>query len=362
MMHTDLLAQLNSAGYLKRSFDNDSGGTWLFDDETALAGLAAYAYIAGRIGETTEAQWAQGEYTSLLNATNAGLAANEKANGFDFLPCEVNVPVTADRCGSPNDANWASQVLWGENAWNILLQGGQLNGILGDPAQTGNLYQLGFARLAGSVPFPSFGAYTGYSVALNTGYSAAALYGNSYRDLPITSYAWQIATTTGGPNAWWEANGSPPDPNTPWAGSHAAPEFGAIPYAWPMAGQTQTLLQSLAAQGLTSSVAADGTPSYHPVLYIGRGVPDAWITPGQEISVRNLTSCCDVSSGNRVTYRVDISTRTQRGARVVKVTVDGAAPDGDLNSGSRRAGRLAGPCKPRARSASRPLTPVTPRR
>ena len=54
-----------------------------------------------------------GAYTSLLNATNAGLAANEKANDFDFLPCEVNVPVTADRCDSPSDANWASQALWG---------------------------------------------------------------------------------------------------------------------------------------------------------------------------------------------------------------------------------------------------------
>ncbi len=332
MMHTDFLSQLNaSTNYLKASFDNDSEGTWLFDDETALAGLSAYAYIATRIGDPAEATWAQGAYTSLLNATNAGLAANEKANGSDFLPCEVNQPISADRCNSASDANWASQVLWGENAWTIFLQGGQLNGILGDPAQTDNLYQLGFARLQGSVPFPSFGAYTGYSVALNTAYAAAALYGNSYRDLPITSYAWQLATTTGGPNAWWEANGSPPDPDNPWQGSHAAPEFGAIPYAWPMAGQTQTLLQSLAAQGLTTTTSPDGSTSYHTVIYIGRGVPDAWIVPGQSISVRNLTSSYDVSTGRRATYRVDITTRTQHGNRVVKVNVDGQAPAGSMH-------------------------------
>ena len=49
MMHTDLLAQLSATThYLRRSNDNDSSGTWLFDDETALAGLAAYAYIADR--------------------------------------------------------------------------------------------------------------------------------------------------------------------------------------------------------------------------------------------------------------------------------------------------------------------------
>ena len=201
------------------------------------------------------------------------------------------------------------QVLWGENAWTIFLQGGALNGILGDPAQTDNLYQMGFAGCRARVPFPSFGAYTGYSVALNTAYAAAALYGNAYRDLPITSYAWQIATTTGGPNAWWEANGCRADPDNPWQGSHAAPEFGAIPYAWPMAGQTQTLLQSLVAQGLVTTTNSGGSLSYHDALYIGRGIPDAWVVPGQTISVGNLTSSYDVGNGHRQTYGVAISVR-----------------------------------------------------
>jgi hypothetical protein len=331
MMHTDYLSQLDaSTHYLQPSFDNDSGGSWLFDDETALAGLSAYAYIATRVGEEAEAQWAQGAYTSLLNATNAGLAANEKANGFDFLPCEVNQPVTADRCNSASDANWASQALWGENVWSIFLQGGRLNGILGDPSQTDSLYQMGFSRLQGSVPYPSFGAYTGYSVALNTGYSAAALYGDHYRDLPITSYAWQVATTTGGPNAWWEANGSPPDPNNPWQGSHAAPEFGAIPYAWPMAGQTQTLMQALVAQGLVTAKAPDGSLRYRTALYIGRGVPDAWVVPGQTISVSNLTSSYDVGRGRRDTYGVRISVGSDRGATIVQVAVTGQAPGDDV--------------------------------
>jgi hypothetical protein len=125
---------------------------------------------------------------------------------------------------------------------------------------------MGFARLQGSVPYPSFGAYTGYSVALYTAYAAAGLYSDGYRDLPITSYAWHLASTTGGPNAWWEANGSPPDPDNPWQGSHAAPEFGAISYAWPMAGQTQTLLQSLVAQGLVTAKNPDGSTSYRTAL------------------------------------------------------------------------------------------------
>jgi hypothetical protein len=321
LMHTDYLAQLDSGtGYLKSSFDNDSGGVWLFDDETALAGLAAYKYIATRTGNTAEAQWAATAYTNLLNATNKGLAANESSNKFDFLPCEVNQPVTTDRCNSAGDANWASQALWGENVWDVMLQGGGLNGILGDPAQTDNLYQMGFARLNGTgVPFPSFGAYTGYSVALNTAYAAAALYGHDHRDLPITSYAWQIATTTGGPNAWWEANGSAPDPANPWQGSHAAPQFGAVPYVWPMAGQTQTLLQSL--------VAAGRTAGGQPVLYIGRGVPDAWLAPGQAIAVDNLTASYDVHSGRRATYGVRLNTH---GDGTVQVTLTGQVPAGDV--------------------------------
>jgi hypothetical protein len=325
LMHTDYLAQLNSTtGYLKTSFDNDSGGVWLFDDETALAGLAAYKYIATRIGDTAEAQWAATAYTNLLNATNKGLAANESAHNFDFLPCEVNQPVTADRCNSANDANWASQALWGENVWDVMLQGGALNGTLGDPSQTDNLYQTGFARLDGTgVPYPSFGAYTGYSVALNTAYSAAALFGNAYRDLPITSYAWQIATTTGGPNAWWEANGSAPDPANPWQGSHAAPQFGAVPYAWPMAGQTQTLLQSLVAAGRTSGG--------QPVLYIGRGVPDAWLAPGQTISVDNLTASYDMNTGRRATYGVRLAASGDTsGGRTVRIILTGQVPATDV--------------------------------
>ncbi|HEY1566847.1 MAG TPA: NEW3 domain-containing protein [Solirubrobacteraceae bacterium] len=329
LMHTDLESQLNSSGYLKRSNDNDSGGTWLFDDETALAGLQAYRYIASRIGNDDEAQWAAGAYTSLLNAVNAALATNEQANDFNFLPCEVNVPITADRCNTAGDANWDGSNLWGQNVWDIFLQGGQLNGILADPSQTDGLYETGFSRLQGTgVPFPSFGAYSGYSVALNTAYAQGALYGNAYRDLPITSYAWQIATTTGGPNAWWEANGSAPDPNNPWAGSHAAPQFGAVPYVWPMAGQTQTLLQSLVAPGLAAP-GSHGSIS-HPVLYIGRGVPDAWITPGQTIAVNNLTTSYDEASGERDTYGVQVSTLSRRGQRTVEVSLDGKLPGSDI--------------------------------
>jgi hypothetical protein len=331
LMHTDYLKELSATtGYLKSSNDNDSQGTWLFDDESALAGLTAYQYIATKIGNTTEADWAAGAYTSLLAATNAGLTTTEKASSTDYLPCEVNVPSTADRCNTKNDANWAGSNLWSQNVWDIFLQGGTLNGPLGDPTQTDNLYTMGFSRLVGSgVPFPSFGAYPGYSVALNTGYASAGLYGNQYRDLPLTSYAWQIQNTTGGPNAWWEANSSAPDPTNPWAGSHAAPQFGAVPYAWPMASQTQTVQQALVAQGQVVTKNAKGT-KYHTALYVGRGVPDTWIAAGQKISISNLTSSYNVTTNARKTYGVKISTQAGNGGRLVTVALSGTTPSNDI--------------------------------
>lgn len=59
-----------------------------------------------RIDDPAEAEWAGTAYARQLKAVNAGLAANEQPNHFSFLPCGVNVPVTAGRCSSPNDGNW----------------------------------------------------------------------------------------------------------------------------------------------------------------------------------------------------------------------------------------------------------------
>lgn len=90
--------------------------------------------------------------------------------------------------------------LWGQNVWDILLQGGELSGVLAEPSQTDGLYETGFSRLQGTgVPFPSFGAYPGYSVALNTAYAQGALYGNAYRDLPITSSWVNVGDQSGDP-------------------------------------------------------------------------------------------------------------------------------------------------------------------
>jgi Ricin-type beta-trefoil lectin domain len=330
MMRTLYPSQLASDGTLVSNDDNDSQGRWLFSNFSALEALAAYKYIATRIGQTSEAQWADGAYTSLLGALNTLVGNNESANGFSYLPCTVNQPNSANRCGTYNDANWASPGWVGQNQWSTMLMGGTLTGLIGDPGQIDRMYQWGFGRLAANgLPYPTFGAFTGYSTAYNTSYSNDGLYSNNYRDLPITSYAWQVQTTTGGPNAWWEANGSGPSASNPWIGNHAPPEFGACPYGWPISGQQLGLLQSVAATGL--SAAGTGPYTYTQPLYIGRGIPNTWITAGQTIAVSNLTSAYNVSLGSRSTFGVSIAVTQPAATRVVTVTITGTPPNGPVS-------------------------------
>lgn len=320
-MHT-LVSMLNAQGYLPASNDNDSVGTWLFDDYAGMIGLASYRYIATQIGNSTEASWASQQLTALQNNTNSALQKNQTANGFSYLPCEVQNPNSSNRCNAATDANWASTLWYGQNAWDLLLAGGAPSGLIGDPTQTDKTYDYGFGRTtAAGLPFPTMGGFPGYTTAYNTAYSLGALYGTRYRSLPITSYAWQIQNATGGPNSFWESSSDAGSANNPWAGMHPTPQFGASPYAFPLAGQMLGLSQSIVAEGQSVS----GTTTTRP-LYIGRGVPDAWIANGQNVSAANLLS--SVATGPRTTYGVSMSTTLVNGVRQVTVSLTGTLPSG----------------------------------
>ena len=329
MMRTTFPSQLDTDGTLKTNFDNDSTGKWILSNYSALIGLSAYKYIATRLGQTAEATFAQNAYTSLHNALNTVIGNNQAANGFNFLPCEVNRPNSANRCNTFNDANWAQAAWSGQNQWDTMLMGGTpLTGIVGDPGQLERMYTFGFNRLAGRVPFPSLGAFPGFSTAYNTAYSEGGLFTNQFRDLALTSYAWQIQTTTGGPNAWWEANGSAPSTGNIWAGSHAPPQFGAVPYAWPIAHQQLALVRAIAAEGLLSS--GTGPFTFTRPLYIGRGIPNTWIAAGQTIAVTNLTSSFNMDSGVRTTYGVSLAITRPATGRVITVNLTGTLPGGPV--------------------------------
>ena len=78
------------------------------------------------------------------------------------------------------------------------------------------------------------------------------------------------------------------------------------------------------------SAGPDGSSRYQTALYVGRGVPDAWITPGQTIAVDNLTSSYNETTGQRATYGVRISTRGDHGDRAVQVSLTGQLPGNDV--------------------------------
>jgi hypothetical protein len=63
-------ARTGPGGIMESTDDIDSDGYWTVDDFEALMGLAAYRYIATRVGATSQVKWATSEYDALLAATN----------------------------------------------------------------------------------------------------------------------------------------------------------------------------------------------------------------------------------------------------------------------------------------------------
>ncbi|WP_460524390.1 hypothetical protein, partial [Humibacter antri] len=54
-------------GIIGETNDIDANGSWTSDDYEALLGLASYEYLAGAVGDSAQASWAQAQYASLLD-------------------------------------------------------------------------------------------------------------------------------------------------------------------------------------------------------------------------------------------------------------------------------------------------------
>ncbi len=302
--HAIAAARTGPAGTMEATDDIDTQGYWTVDDYEALLGLAAYRYIAGRLGNATESTWATTEYASLLAAVNTALSQTVGANHLDYLPCSLFQPNTSNRCVNPEDANWTSPFGFGDWAWEGSLLGAPLSG----PGLTmiGATYAYGFDRLRGILPpdttggFPGDYYVSGYNAAMGSAGLASA--GSAYRDQGIRDYQFMIANDQSGPLSWWESS-SGPGPS-PWVGNHPVSGQGASPHAWGIAGANKVLLDSLVAQR------ADGT------LVVGRGVPAAWLRPGLTIAVSNFPT----TAGRRTALRI-----TARG-RAVTLTFPSGAP------------------------------------
>ena len=167
-------------GIMHETDDIDSNGLWTIDDFEALMGLAAYRYLAERVGNSTETAWADQQYTSLLAATNHTLDNTISRYRLDYLPCSMVQPNSSNRCRNPEDANWAAPMLFGRWAWDGSLFGARLSGPGIDLIDA--TYSYGFARLAGRLPANTVGGYPThyfYSTGYNAGYGSWGLAGTS---------------------------------------------------------------------------------------------------------------------------------------------------------------------------------------
>ncbi|HWS46152.1 MAG TPA: hypothetical protein VN636_09855, partial [Acidimicrobiia bacterium] len=137
-------------GIIGHTDDIDTDGYWTVDDYEALTGLAAYRYLAQRVGNATETRWATDEYNSLLAAVNTTLTNTIGRGHLDYLPCSLLTANTANRCRNPEDANWAAPFLFGRWAWDGRLLGASISG----PGVQiiDSTYAYGFRRLTGTLP------------------------------------------------------------------------------------------------------------------------------------------------------------------------------------------------------------------
>jgi hypothetical protein len=294
-------------GIMEETNDIDANGYWTIDNYEALMGLWSYHWLAQQVGNTSEASWAATQYSSLLAAVNKTLNATIAASHLNYLPCSMIEPNTGNRCVNAEDANWAAPFLFGRWAWDGYLFGAPLNG----PGL--NLidatYKYGFARLAGQLPPNTFGGYPTqyYSTAYNAGYGEWGLASNDYRDQGILSYQFMIANGQSGPYSWWESQRFP-NPGSPWTGTHPEAGNGSSPHAWGIANANMVLLDSLAAQR------SDGS------LVVGRGVPNAWVSSGQVISLASFPT----TNGRHLGLKISTSGKT------VTLTLTGDAPSGPV--------------------------------
>ncbi len=274
-------------GIMEMTDDIDATGYWTVDDFEALMGLVAYRYIASRLGSESQVQWATEQYDSLLNATNSTLDATIERYGLDYLPCSMVEPDSANRCANPLDANWAATLQFGKWAWDGQLFGAAVSGP--GISLIDSTYQYGFSRLRGKLPANTFGGYPSdyYSTGYNAGYGSWALAGEDDRDQGILSYEFMVQQDQSGPYSWWESS-LPPDPASPWLGSHPAGGQGSSPHAWGMAEANKVLLDSLVAQQ------SDGA------VIVGRGIPTQWLSTGDDVSVDNFPTI----DGRRLGLRI----------------------------------------------------------
>lgn len=261
-------------GIMRLSHALDHPGHWLVDNWSMLTGLAAYKVICERLGERGEVRWAQETYDKLLDACNQCLEGTMKREGIDYLPASM----LNGHKDSPNkdsrSAGWATCLHFGRWPWEGYMLGARQEGVMLDHIDA--TYDWGFDQSRNALPPHTFGGWPGWCCSYNAGFAMAALRGDKYRSEGILAYQFMIDNAMNGPYAWWEGCGDP-DPDSRWQpGLHPKSGTGSCPHAWGDSFSRMILLKSLIDEF------ADGR------VIIGRGIPEQWLEPGQEIRVSNV--------------------------------------------------------------------------
>ena len=299
-------ADLNAAeGILNKTNDIDANGYWMVDDASALFGLTTYQYLAERLGQSGEADWARNLYDRLLASVNQQLAHTMQSNEIAYLPCDITQPNNANRCNNPNDANWASMLLFGRWFWEGFLWGAEQSGPLINSIDA--TYNYGFDRLKSILPAHTYGGYPGYSTTYNAGYGRSGLRSVLYRTEAILDYQFMLDNTQSSPFGWWEGIEAPR--KSAWEGTHPAGGSGSCPHMWGQSFATAALLDSLVVEK------SDGS------LLIGRGVPNDWVKNGQVIELTNFP----ITGNKRLGIRIEGLPGNQ-----VRLTLAGDSPQGNV--------------------------------
>ena len=298
-------ARISPTGIMSATDDIDTQGSWTTDDYSALIGLAAYHYLAQRVGDASQVAWATEQYASLLDG-------HEQNAGGDHCPLPPRLRTLLDpptQHGQPVQGCRGRQLDVPPRRLGLgrLSFGATVHG----PGATmiDSTYDYGFGRLKGKLPPNTFGGFPGdyYSTAYNAGYGTAGLASQHHRDQGILSYEFMITNSQSGPYSWWESS-SAPSTHTSWLGRHPTTGQGASPHAWGMSQANGVLLASVVAQR------SDGT------LVVGRGVPAKWLSSGAAISVTNFPT----TDGRRLSFRISSSGQS------VSLRLFGQTPSGPL--------------------------------
>ena len=258
-------------------FENwsDDGDFLLCDNWAALHGLQAYCYIATRLGLVDEIAWVDEEIRGLNDALNLALDRTRERRDIDHYLGGFD-DQTRLRYTRGSFYSWVAYAgALSTFPWGAWLKGYDRSGTWRDKFDASIAYAL-HERDRRVIPDGSWGAWWGH-VTYGSTYNAAAglqcLASEMYRTESLKNVQF-LYDNQCAPFQWSEAFEN--KGRDQWAGMYLPQESYGNYESWGASFSKQAILQACV------SVHVDGT------VIIGRGIPDAWLQPGEVIEWANV--------------------------------------------------------------------------